>query len=142
MTDVVEAGGRFGAPIGPSSAVRTIGRGLEEAPVLRQGLAVTWLLAAVGAAGHVVVPVLLQQAIDRGIVGADEVARRSRRRLRSGRRSGADHRRHRPAPSRRTPRNAKRTAPCSTCAGGSSATSTASASPTTTRSVAALSSPG
>ena len=30
---------------------------------------VTWLLAAVGAGGRVVVPILLQQAIDRGIVG-------------------------------------------------------------------------
>ncbi len=54
-------------PIGRFSAVHTIGRGLEEAPVLRQGLGVTWLLAAVGAGGRVVVPILLQQAIDRGI---------------------------------------------------------------------------
>ena len=35
--------------------------------MLRQGLGVTWLLAAVGAGGRVVVPILLQQAIDRGI---------------------------------------------------------------------------
>ena len=55
-------------PLGRFSAVRTIGRGLEEAPVLRQGLGVTWMLAAVGACGRVVVPVLLQQAIDKGIV--------------------------------------------------------------------------
>ena len=53
--------------MGRFSAVHTIGRGLEEAPVLRQGLGVTWLLAAVGAGGRVVVPILLQQAIDRGI---------------------------------------------------------------------------
>ncbi len=53
------------------SAVRTIGRGLEVAPVLRAGLGVTWLLAAVGAGGRVVVPILLQQAIDKGIVGGD-----------------------------------------------------------------------
>jgi hypothetical protein len=55
-------------PMGRFSAVRTIGRGLEEAPVLRQGLGVTWMLAAVGACGRVVVPILLQQAIDKGIV--------------------------------------------------------------------------
>jgi putative ABC transport system ATP-binding protein len=55
--------------MGRFSAVRTIGRGLEEAPVLRQGLGVTWLLAAGGACGRVVVPILLQQAIDKGIVG-------------------------------------------------------------------------
>ncbi len=61
---------RAGTLTGPStdSAVRTIGRGLEIAPVLRQGLLLTWVLAAVGAAGRVVVPILLQQAIDRGIV--------------------------------------------------------------------------
>ena len=53
-------------PVGRFSAVHTIGRGLEEAPVLRQGLGVTWLLAAVGAGGRVVVPILLQQAIDKG----------------------------------------------------------------------------
>lgn len=55
-------------PIGRFSAVHTINRGLKEAPVLRQGLVLTWCLAAVGATGRVVVPILLQQAIDRGIV--------------------------------------------------------------------------
>ncbi|HEY3484158.1 MAG TPA: ABC transporter transmembrane domain-containing protein, partial [Ilumatobacteraceae bacterium] len=55
-------------PVGRFSAVHTIGRGLEEAPVLRQGLGVTWLFAAVGAGGRVVVPILIQQAIDRGII--------------------------------------------------------------------------
>jgi ATP-binding cassette, subfamily B, bacterial len=60
-------------PPSQDSAVRTIGRGLETAPILRQGLGITWLLAAVGAAGRVVVPVLIQQAIDRGIIGPDEI---------------------------------------------------------------------
>jgi ATP-binding cassette, subfamily B, bacterial len=55
------------------SAVRTIGRGLETAPILRQGLGVTWMFAAVGAAGRVVVPILIQQAIDRGIPTGGEV---------------------------------------------------------------------
>jgi ATP-binding cassette, subfamily B, bacterial len=59
-TPVTEPTGRF-------SAARTIGRGLDEAPVLREGLLATWLLALVGAGGRVVVPILLQQAIDRGI---------------------------------------------------------------------------
>ena len=54
-------------PIGRFSAVHTINRGLQEAPVLRQGLALTWCLAAVGATGRVVVPILIQQAIDKGI---------------------------------------------------------------------------
>ena len=56
-------------PISEDSAVRTIGRGLETAPILRQGLGVTWMLAAVGAAGRVVVPLLIQQAIDNGLSG-------------------------------------------------------------------------
>ncbi len=60
-------------PIGRFSGVHTINRGLQEAPVLRQGLGLTWLLAAVGATGRVVVPILLQQAIDRGIVTSEGV---------------------------------------------------------------------
>lgn len=60
-------------PMGRFSAAGTIGRGLEEAPVLRQGLAITWLLAACGAGGRVVVPIVVQQAIDRGIVGEGDV---------------------------------------------------------------------
>ncbi len=55
------------APPSQDSAARIIGRGLETAPILRQGLGVTWLFAAVGAAGRVVVPILIQQAIDKGV---------------------------------------------------------------------------
>lgn len=55
------------------SATRTIRRGLAAAPVLRNGLWLTMVLAAVGAAGQVVVPILIQQAIDRGIVDQEEV---------------------------------------------------------------------
>ena len=43
--------------------------------MLRQGLGVTWCLAAVGATGRVVVPILLQQAIDKGIDGRRRRAR-------------------------------------------------------------------
>ncbi len=53
------------------SATTTIRRGLRAAPVLRHGLWITFALAAVGSAGRVVVPILIQQAIDRGIAGAD-----------------------------------------------------------------------
>ena len=41
--------------------------------MLRQGLGVTWLLAAGGAGGRVIVPIVVQQAIDRGIAGADDI---------------------------------------------------------------------
>jgi ATP-binding cassette subfamily B protein len=60
-------------PVGRFSASDAIGRGLREAPILRQGLGLTWLLAAVGAMGRVVVPILIQQSIDRGIIGQDGV---------------------------------------------------------------------
>jgi putative ABC transport system ATP-binding protein len=60
-------------PIGRFTAVNTISRGLREAPILRQGLGVTWMFAAVGAMGRVVVPILIQQSIDRGIVGVGQV---------------------------------------------------------------------
>ncbi len=49
------------------TTLATIRRGLAEAPVLRQGLWLTFFLAALGSAGRVVVPILLQQSIDRGI---------------------------------------------------------------------------
>jgi putative ABC transport system ATP-binding protein len=60
-------------PLGRFSATDTIGRGLAEAPVLRQGLGVTWLFAAAGAGGRVIVPIVIQQAVDRGIVGRADV---------------------------------------------------------------------
>ncbi|NLV55922.1 MAG: ABC transporter ATP-binding protein, partial [Acidimicrobiales bacterium] len=40
-------------------------------PELRHGLAVTLVLALAMAAGRVVVPILLQQVIDRGLLGPD-----------------------------------------------------------------------
>ncbi len=55
------------------TATATIRRGLREAPVLRNGLWITVGFAALGAVGRVVVPILIQQAIDNGIVGQDEV---------------------------------------------------------------------
>jgi ATP-binding cassette, subfamily B, bacterial len=48
-------------------ALRVLRRGLAEAPALRRGLGITFLLAGVGATGQLVVPVFLQQAIDRGL---------------------------------------------------------------------------
>lgn len=52
----------------PETVTGTLGRGLSAAPMLRRGLGVTWLLAAIGASGRVIVPIVIQQAIDRGIV--------------------------------------------------------------------------
>lgn len=47
-------------------AVQTINRGVQAAPALRRGLGLTVLLAVIGAAGRVVVPILIQQSIDKG----------------------------------------------------------------------------
>lgn len=54
-----EIGGRLGT-------MQTLGRGVREAPILRQGFGLTLLLAGVGAAGRVVIPIVVQQAIDHG----------------------------------------------------------------------------
>lgn len=62
-------------PVGRFGAMHTINRGLAEAPVLRQGLGITWGLAAVGALGRVIVPIMLQQAIDKGIINDDQGVR-------------------------------------------------------------------
>ncbi len=53
--------------VSDEKATTTIRRGLREAPVLRDGLWLTFVLAAVGSGGRVVVPILIQQAIDNGI---------------------------------------------------------------------------
>ncbi|MEZ5272007.1 MAG: ABC transporter ATP-binding protein [Ilumatobacteraceae bacterium] len=53
-------------PIGRWSAVETIGRGVRAAPALRAGFGLTLFLAMLGAGGRVVVPIVIQQAIDHG----------------------------------------------------------------------------
>jgi ATP-binding cassette, subfamily B, bacterial len=52
-----------------SGAVEVLSRGVKTTPELRRGIGVTLLLAFLGAAGRVVVPILVQQSIDRGISG-------------------------------------------------------------------------
>ena len=49
------------------SALETIRRGVRFAPELTAGLGVTLLLAMVGTAGRVVVPIAVQQTLDRGL---------------------------------------------------------------------------
>lgn len=50
-------------------ALETIRRGLAFSPELREGLRVTLLLAVIGTAGRVVVPIAVQQTLDKGING-------------------------------------------------------------------------
>ncbi len=54
---------------GPGGAVATLTRGVRTAPELTRGAGVTLGLSLVGAAGRIVVPVLIQQAVDGGISG-------------------------------------------------------------------------
>jgi putative ABC transport system ATP-binding protein len=56
-------------PVAPSGAIAVLRRGIATSPELRRGIGVTILLALLGGAGRVVVPVLVQQVIDRGLVG-------------------------------------------------------------------------
>jgi ATP-binding cassette subfamily B protein len=51
----------------PSTTWQTLVRGLQLTPELRAGIGVTLLLALVATAGRVVVPVAVQQTIDRGL---------------------------------------------------------------------------
>jgi putative ABC transport system ATP-binding protein len=49
------------------TAVQTIKRGIQLSPVLRRGLPVTLLLGFVATAGRIIVPVAIQQVLDRGL---------------------------------------------------------------------------
>ena len=53
----------FGDRLG---AARILSRGVQEAPRLRQGFGLTLGFAVIGAAGRVVIPITVQQAIDHG----------------------------------------------------------------------------
>ncbi len=57
----------------PDGAWATLVRGLRLSPELRAGLGVTLLLAAVATAGRVVVPIAVQQVVDRGLRRGDAV---------------------------------------------------------------------
>ncbi|HSJ29374.1 MAG TPA: ABC transporter ATP-binding protein [Acidimicrobiia bacterium] len=49
------------------TAWQTISRGIQLSPVLRRGLPVTLLLGLVATAGRIIVPVAIQQVLDRGL---------------------------------------------------------------------------
>jgi ATP-binding cassette, subfamily B, bacterial len=54
-------------PTTPGGAIETLGRGVRSTPELTRGIGLTIGLAMAGAVGRVAVPILIQQAIDRGI---------------------------------------------------------------------------
>jgi len=54
-----------------SGAAAVLRRGLRESPELRAGITVTIAMAMVVAAGKLVVPIAIQQILDRGVIGPD-----------------------------------------------------------------------
>jgi ATP-binding cassette subfamily B protein len=52
-----------------AGAIGVLRRGLRVTPELRQGIAFTLALAATAAAGRLAVPILIQQILDRGVLG-------------------------------------------------------------------------
>jgi len=50
-----------------AGAIETLNQGVRAVPSLRQGIGFTLMLAMLGASGRVVVPVVIQQAIDHGL---------------------------------------------------------------------------
>ncbi|WP_342773520.1 ABC transporter ATP-binding protein [Nocardioides pocheonensis] len=69
MTTVAPSAGTSMATGDEISAWQTIKRGAEISPELKDGFWGTLLLALLGTAGRVVVPVVVQQTLDRGING-------------------------------------------------------------------------
>ena len=55
----------------PEGAFATLRRGLRMMPEFRRGLPVTFALALIATAGRVVVPIAVQQVIDRGLAAGD-----------------------------------------------------------------------
>jgi putative ABC transport system ATP-binding protein len=53
------------------TALQTIRRGIELSPVLKRGLPVTLLLGLVATAGRIIVPVAIQQVLDRGLIAGE-----------------------------------------------------------------------
>lgn len=47
--------------------VRTISRGVDVAPSFRRGLGITFLLALVGSGARLIIPIIVQQSIDKGL---------------------------------------------------------------------------
>jgi putative ABC transport system ATP-binding protein len=59
--------------VAPGETVAILKRGWRASPELRDGAVITILLALVGAGGRVIVPIIVQQAVDRGL--GDETVR-------------------------------------------------------------------
>jgi ATP-binding cassette subfamily B protein len=60
---------RGGSKASTDGALSVLRRGVAATPELREGLGITVALALLGACGRVVIPVLTQQVIDRGLTG-------------------------------------------------------------------------
>ncbi|MFA5773944.1 MAG: ABC transporter ATP-binding protein [Ilumatobacteraceae bacterium] len=54
-------------PAARFETVRTISRGVDVAPSFRRGLGITFMLALVGSGARLVIPIIVQQSIDKGL---------------------------------------------------------------------------
>ena len=63
--------GTVGPKVRGSGAVHTLRRALRASPELGTGIRVTLVMAFVGAVGRISVPVLIQQILDRGVLGPE-----------------------------------------------------------------------
>jgi putative ABC transport system ATP-binding protein len=68
MTTVAESMEEAEAPISTRMA---LGRAFREAPTLRRGVELTLLLAVLGTAGQLVVPIAVQQIVDREVLAPE-----------------------------------------------------------------------
>ena len=57
--------------LGPDGALGVLRRGLAASPELRTGIALTVTMAVATAVGRLVIPVLIQQILDRGVLGPE-----------------------------------------------------------------------
>ena len=64
---ILRSGQVMNEPIGRFDTARTLNRGFNVAPALARGIGLTFLFALIGSLARVVVPVLMQQTIDKGL---------------------------------------------------------------------------
>ena len=59
-------------PLADEGAIALLKRGMDATPELRVGIRTTVLMAIVGAAGKLALPILIQQIVDRGLSSGDD----------------------------------------------------------------------
>lgn len=71
VTHAIPAADDLDAVPEEGGALDVLRRGLRESPELRAGIVFTLLMAVATAAGRLIIPILIQQILDRGVTGED-----------------------------------------------------------------------